>query len=399
VLLKRDHLLAQTVGAADPVEPPPEPAREELGTSRPYDPLALENWQLGQIFGFAGAGGGGVFGQVMGTASDRMHDHALVVNLAVYGRLDLLDGMVLYVDQSSRIGKGIGAFESIEFRNDRSFRSQGVSFTSLDRFFGLTGLLRLPFSTYEYVEAEAAAGGVGYFLQPGDRSVLAGLGNGAGGNLAGDWESRNGGLRAQGQLSLRYGLDTLRYHPAVGPLGGSSLLAETSFTGQPQSRQTFGAVRLDAAHYFPIVGAFNVGARVGVGTSYGGSLRQQFYLSSFDTMRGVPFGDIDWLLGEHFAYGTVEARVPLTGVVRVVFLPAIVGVAGVDVGAVGDSWGALVDKRVLDAAVGLNFVFGPLVFRVHFAHPIPTAAHPERAGIAALPSSWVTNLSLNWLYL
>jgi hypothetical protein len=59
---------------------------------------------------------------------------------------------------------------------------------------------------------------------------------------------------------------------------------------------------------------------------------------------------------------------------------------------VGDELDELWDRRVLDVALGANFVLGPLVLRLHFARALDTGAP-----LPVTPNPWVTNFSLSWL--
>jgi hypothetical protein len=168
---------------------------------------------------------------------------------------------------------------------------------------------------------------------------------------------------------------------------------------QPFDRERFGHLRLDAERYVAIpiraVSGANFGVRGAAGLSAGGDYQRNFFLSSFDTLRGVQFNDANWLLGSHFAYATAEVQVPVDAVLRTAVLSSIEGVAGIDVGGVSTSVAGLWDERVLDVAVGANMILGPLVFRVHFARPLdvgaplPTGSRPQ----------WVPNLSMRWLSL
>ena len=131
-----------------------------------------------------------------------------------------------------------------------------------------------------------------------------------------------------------------------------------------------------------------------LGWSFGGPLARQFYLSSFDTLRGVPYGNQDFLLGRHFLFSTAELQVPLNGVIRVLILNDIEAVAGIDFGGVGQSWEQLWAHRVLSPVVGGNFALGPLILRLHFAKPIDIGAP---AGLPSNNGEWVTNFSIRIL--
>ena len=82
---------------------------------------------------------------------------------------------------------------------------------------------------------------------------------------------------------------------------------------------------------------------------------------------------------------------PLDVLVRLAVASGIEGVAEIDFGAVADDTSELWDPRVLDA-VGADFILGPLVLRLHFAHAIDIGA---AAPVTSRP--WVTNFSISWL--
>jgi len=388
---------------ADEAPPPDEPrllATHSLQGATPYLSLAPQNWQLGNLMGFLGAGSGVIFGQVMATASDRLRDHYLLLNVSIYGRPELSQGSLLYINQEKWVSGGGGLFQDLQFRLDRTFGNDVRPFVAVERFFGGLVTARYPFNSFQYAEADVALGGVKRFLDTPEQRLLADpIANYAGRDLRPDWEVANHGTRPQGEVAVRLGHDTMRYNPFTGPFDGSSLLLEGTLTTQPLHGGVFGSVRLDAAHYFHLIGSANLATRVGLGTAQGGPLARQFLLQSFDTLRGVDFGTTSFLLGRAFYFSTVELQFPLTSIVRVVFLPNIEGVIGLDFGAAGDNETELIEKRVLDLALGTNFVVGPLVMRLHFARPINTSARPDKVGLTA-PSTtrWVTNFSINWLY-
>ncbi|RMG16247.1 MAG: tolB protein precursor protein [Deltaproteobacteria bacterium] len=398
---KAKLLTLEAPPASSPAEPRRLPRRPLRGAVA-YDAFTPRNWELGTLFGFFGAGGSGVFGQLIASASDRLRNHVLVTNLYVLGSFDLTDGYAVYVNQEGRLTWGSGLFQSLLFRIDKTFPPAAGQFTSIERFFGALGSVRYPLDTYRYLQADLQLGGVGYSLSPETRLYLASPNrNLAGRSLLEYWEAENAGLRLQIEGSAKFGYDTIRYHRATGPLAGSSLLLELTAGTQPFEAEVFGSARLDAESYFPLLGRTNFFVRGGAGTAFGGRFSRQFYLSSFDTLRGVPFGDTDFLLGDHFFYATAELQFPLNAIIRLVLFTDIEGVLAIDFGGVGDDLEMLWEKRVLDLVLGVNFGFGPLVFRLHFAKPIATGADPRRFGTrTALPNDgdWVTNFSLGWIY-
>ncbi len=373
----------------------PEPlARAALDAASPYRAKDLDNWRPGSMFGLLGIGGGAVVGQLYASASDLMRDHVLVLNLTIWGSMDLTDGTLLYINQKHRLGYGVGAFHALSYRFDRTLATPDdlYLYTAYERFYGGLGLLRVPMSRFRYLSASLALGGVSRTATTSLREGLVAAG------ALDAWQREHARAVPQAEVSVSFGHDTVRYHPLTGPLDGGSLLLQLTGGAQPERAATFGEARLDVARYIALGGSANLALRAGVGGSLGGELAREFFLSGFDTLRGVGFNDTDYLLGRYFYFGTTELQLPLSSIVRVIFLPNIEAVFGVDFGGVANDTAVLWDKRVLDFVLGANFVIGPIVLRLHFAKPVDTGARPERAGIARpLGQDWVTNLSLNWL--
>ncbi|MFY1831062.1 tolB protein precursor protein [Myxococcus fulvus] len=389
-VLRPPRMLALDV----PPEPPPEPpnplAVRPLTDATPYRPFARQNLEFGPIFGFAGAGGGGFVGQLFAAASDRMRDHQFILTLAVYGSFDLTDGYMLYINDERRTTWGGGLFQSLRFRVDQTFDDLPVFFTSAERYFGALGSLRYPLSTFLFIQGDLSVGGTKYFLDDDTEFRLFFPDrNEANRELLSLWNQRNGSIRFQTELSGQIGYDSLKYHYATGPLSGSSALLETTVGVQPFDSEAYGNVRIDAERYFPIYGRTHLFLRGGAGTTLGGRYARSYFLSSFDTLRGVNFGDERWLLGRNFVYSTLELQLPLNDIIRVAFLSDLEAVAGVDVGGVGNSSRDLWDHRVLNAAIGFNVSLGPLLMRLHFARPLDINAAAGKPD-----SGWVTNFSL-----
>jgi hypothetical protein len=231
------------------------------------------------------------------------------------------------------------------------------------------------------VQGDLAAGAVSYFLSPLDRFFLATPEySGADHDLLADWNTLNKGPRPQTEATVRFGYDTLRYHPLSGPLDGTTVLLEGTGGVQPLNGQTYASLRLDAAHYIPIEGRIHLMLRGGAGLSAGGRYATNFQLSSFDTVRGVPFssGSLrQWLFGRDYFFSTAELKVPLNAFIRLILFSDIEAIAGVDFGGTSNDPGLLLKKRVLDYALGVNFSLGPLQFRLHFAKPVGIGAKPS----------------------
>ncbi len=394
-VLRPPRMLAVDVPAETLAAEPATPmAVRSLTDAQNYRPFTRQNLEFGPIFGFAGAGGGGFVGQLFAAASDRMRDHQFLLTLAVYGSFDLTDGYLLYINDESRTTWGGGLFQSLRFRVDRTFEDdEGGSntfFTSGERYFGVLGSLRYPLSTFFYLQGDLSLGGTKYFLDdPTEFYLFFPERNEANRELLSAWNARNRAIRFQTEVSGQVGYDSLKYHYATGPLAGSSALLETTVGVQPFDNEAYSNIRLDAERYFPIFGRTHVFLRGGAGTTLGGRYARSYFLSSFDTLRGVNFGDERWLLGRHFLYSTMELQLPLNDIVRVAFLSDLEAVAGIDFGGVGENLRDLREHRVLDAAVGFNIALGPLLMRLHFAKPIDIGAEAGKPD-----PGWVTNFSL-----
>lgn len=195
-----------------------------------------------------------------------------------------------------------------------------------------------------------------------------------------------------GCSSLSLGYSTLRYHRATGPLDGTSALLETSLSVQPFDDYVYALLQSDLERYFQLIGRVNFFVRGGVGTTVGGKEARQYQLYSFDTLRGAPFQDTDFLLGRNYMFSTAELQFPLNFILAFALISDIEGVVAFDFGGVNDDLGNLFDNRILNFVWGFNFGLGPLVLRLHFAKPIDIGAPMPNGG------DWNTNFSLGWLY-
>jgi hypothetical protein len=366
-----------------------------LPEGEPYRSLALRNWELGGIFGFLGGSSLGIFGRVFAVANDRLRNNSLLFDISILGDFERTNGTLLFINQEHRTTWGFGIFQSFRFRLDRTIPNLGEPFESYERYYGLLGLARHPFNRFVHVQAELSLGRIHYFTSPAGRLYLALPEENGAGDFLEEWE-RTHRPRLQTEATVQLGYDTLRRHPLVGPIAGSSLLLETSAIYHPQQGALFANLRADGEHHFHIDGRSQFLVRAGAGNSLGGRFARQFFLSSFDTLRAVPFGNFDWLLGDSYFYSTAELRVPLTAILRFVLFSDIEAVAGLDFGGVSDSLSRILQRRVLDYVFGANFYLGPLIFRLHFAHPIDIGLK-DGEGRPLYPSGhsgWVTNFSL-----
>lgn len=366
-----------------------------LEESQPYKPLALRNWRLNNGFGILGITSEGFFGQLYASAGDRLRNHQLLLELIAFGSFDRTDGALTYINQENRVIWGLSLFQDFRYRVDETFQESQPDlnrFISFERFYGGRGLFRYPFSRFFYAQLALAAGGTTYFLGDDTRKDLENATPPDDRALDTQWDNINNSPRFQTEGEFSLGLDTIHYERATGPVSGYSLLGSVTGDYQPFEDTAFGSVRLDGEFYVPIYERINLFFRAGGGDSFGDRLARQFFLSSFYTLRGVPFGDTDFLLGENFFFSTLEFQFPINFLIRIPFID-LEGIAGVDFGGVGDSYPGLWDNRVLNAAFGVNFGFGPIVFRLHFAKPFDIGVTVPNDG------KWVPNLSLGWRYL
>ncbi|XXF76054.1 tolB protein precursor protein [Myxococcaceae bacterium GXIMD 01537] len=386
--LRPEKMLALPVESEAVPEAAPPMAARKLEDATPYEPFAWKNLELGPIMGFAGAGGGAFVGQVYAAASDKLKNHALLLSLAVYGSFDLTDGYLIYLNQEKRTTWGGGLFQSLRFRVDETFPDSPFLFSSGERFFGAMGSARYPLNTYFYLQGDLSIGGTSYFLDDMTEFILY---TDATGDLYTAWNRANRGVRFQTETSVQVGYNTLHYHYLTGPLAGSSAMLEATVDVQPFHSEVFGNVRLDGEHYIPIYGRANLALRGGTGTTFGGRFARSYFLYSFDTLRGVNFGDETWLLGRNFFFSTAEVQLPLNDIIRVAFLSDVEAIIGMDFGGVGNTASMMWDKRVLNFVVGGNVLLGPLLLRLHFARPIGVGSPFGKPD-----PDWVTNFSLGF---
>jgi hypothetical protein len=398
------RLLHEPLSTLSDAGAPAPPRTMELDSAKAYSPLRLKNWELGAIFLMAGVSSrGSIFGQVLAGANDKLRDHGLILSAAMYGDVQLIASSLTYVNEQRRLIWGGGLFNDIRSRIDRSFQtSDDLIFASWERYFGGEILARYPFSRFAFLQGEVSAGGTHYFLLSDTRDALANPAPDSGGSdLYAPWRARNAGLRFQSEASLAVGYNTIGMQRSTGPIRGSSFLLSTNFGVQPFHDMVYDQLRLDAEHYFRIFGPVNLFVRTGVGATFGSQRAPQYYLSSFHTLRGVPFGDIDYLLGRQFVYATTEVQFPIFEFSAFPLID-LEGILGVDAGAVADDYDAqgrrrplqqLWNRRLLDFVFGVNFGFGPIIIMVHFGLPIDIGPiTPPNNGHLTF------NLSLNWRY-
>jgi outer membrane protein assembly factor BamA len=205
------------------------------------------------------------------------------------------------------------------------------------------------------------------------------------------WQQRNDGLRFRTETAFSLGYSTIGMHRATGPIRGSVVILTHAFGNEPFDDLAYQQSRLDAEHYIRVYGATNLLLRGAAGTTMGDQRAPQFFLSSFHTLRGVPFGDTSFLLGRDFFYSTLELQFPIVTLAEFPLID-LEGVFGADFGGVGDGLPNLWDRRVLDLVFGVNVGFAPIVVRLHFAQPIGIGAPLPNDGDLTF------NFSLAWRY-
>jgi hypothetical protein len=377
-----ETIASPSVAAAPPEELP----RGSVEGSVPYAPLAARNWRVESAFGLLGIAGNELYGSLYVPASDLLRNHSLVIAVTAWGNIALTEANLLYADQSGRSTWALGAFQTPRYRYDQSLADQNLVITSYERFFGGLVGLRHPLDRFLYAQGDLRVGGTDYFLYGDSADIVAAAG------LLDLWGERNVENRFQTEATARLGYDTIRYDPFTGPIAGRSLLLQTTLGAQPFDDVVYGTARIDASQYLPIIGSANLFLRGSAGASLPGDYASWFYLYSFETLRGVPFGNPTFLLGRHFLYGTAELQVPLDPILNFFLASNIEGIAALDAGSVSDKLADVVDHPVLDGVLGANFIFGPLEIKLHFAYPFDLGKAPRPA------DGWVTNLSFGWLY-
>ncbi|MFP4597682.1 MAG: tolB protein precursor protein [Persicimonas sp.] len=365
-----------------------------LDEAERYDVWETESWDIGTVFGIVGASSQGVAGQGYATAYDKLRDHTLILNLLATGSWESIDGSLFYINQEDRVVWGGGLFQDVGYRLDRTFEDDPDTnrFISSERFFGATGTVRYPFDRFSFIQGSLAAGGLDFFVFDGTEECLRDPSCIGREGAFEQWEQTNEDVRFQLEPSASVGHNTIRYHPQTGPFMGHSMLLSGTYDWQPFRQRGYATTRLDAEKYWSLWGRTNFFLRGGAGYTFGDRFARSFFLSSFDTVRGVPWGDFDYLLGRSFAFTTAELQFPLNFLVRVPFID-LEGIVGTDFGAAGDDFIEVWDRRVLNAVAGVNFGLGPFVFRLHFAKPYDIGAIRTPRG-----GDWNTNFSLTWRY-
>lgn len=374
--------------SSSPKEPAPFPSEAIPEEVPKYRPLALRNWRLQN--GAAAVGTANV-GQGVLLFGDSLGDRSLLLQLSVFGSFELTDGIALFIDRSKRSLYGFGPFHTFTQRRDPKAPGFLGEAIYLQREFGLTGVWSYPFGAFSRMEARGVLQGVSRqfsYLLDADRFIAPYINLGE----LRTWRDERGGMDMEGLLSLRYGYDTTRYRFPGGAYGGGSFLFELGTGVLPFQRSgdrwhQFAA--LDSQYHFRLLGS-SFHFRLAGGWAGGSVFGRQFFLSSFDNLRGYHPSDTR-LLGSAYAVANADWHLPLDALIRLAFLSHVAAVAGVDVGAVGESFSQVIERRSLAGVLGLNLGFGAFELRVHFARPFDIGGDVPSDG-------WVPNVSLRYLY-
>lgn len=318
--------------------------------------------------------------------SDLLRDKLVAVQLAVYGDIDFTDGSVVYMDRSRRLNWLAGVFHTFQPKRDRTFAEPAFPNDPdfyLERTFGAVGGISWPFSRFQRVDFTGTVEGV-------DRTRFTDKR----GTREAEFQRLTGGSEPQLTAAVSYGYDTLRYHPWVGPIAGTSLVGTLGGGMLPQrfdeDTALHGFAEADLQHYFYLGGRTTVWTRAAAGVGFGSRFSRQFYLSSVDNLRGFHWAD-ERLLGTKYYVANAELSFPLDWLIRVALFEGLRAVGGVDFGGVTDQADQLWNVRSLDLLVGTDFLAGPLALRLLFGYPIQIGP--------VLPSDgWVTNFALRLRY-
>jgi hypothetical protein len=355
-----------------------------------YNASKVENWEFGSTLVLLGGSARGIAGQAVTSVHDKLRNHIVGLNASFYGSWTLFDGQLTYINQERRVIWAAGPFQDIGFQSNIS--SDGtLRYSSYESFAGLMGGVRYPFSRFYYAQSNLALGWLRPFLTPTLETYLGEQGTPSGSTVLEEWRGANPGTRFQTELSLALGYNSLRYNAATGPISGGTALLEGIFDYLPQSGEGYTRARLDLERFFSISGAANFQLRGGTGTSFNYQTAREFFLASQYTLRPIPLGDEEYLMGRHFFYTTAEFQFPLSALLRLyIFEPE--GVLGFDFGGVGQNGSDLWQRRVLGFVTGVNFTFFPFVLKLHFSKPISIGPKPPNNG------DWVTHFALSYLY-
>ena len=400
--------------AGPPLAIPEEPVPKD---SPGYRSTSLSSWKAESGFLMAGGGAGFFGGRAAVLFADMLRDQLLYLDVAVVGSLDYTQGLVLYANRSGRTTWALALSHYVQLQVD----ALDPTLTFYQRQFGLSGELRLPLNRYQRFDLGLMLGGINRFCLTDNLyylPVCAGLqplGHPAYPSDA-DWYGTNGGFTPALTPSVRYGFDNVRFDPFTGPIDGLSLLLELGGSWLPTRSAVNGFVKGDFSTWFRIVGRANLMLRLAGGASFapndvGLAWAQMWWISAPDNLRGFYPLDLDFLVGRHYYVANAELQFPLEWLIRMLFFDYLEGVLALDFGGVFNQWNTTVDplthtilpggwgawgSRTLTGVLGVNALFGPLLFRVHFGHPFDIGGEVTPA--LYYHRAWVTNVTLRFLF-
>jgi hypothetical protein len=371
----------------DPPKAAPDPPNEPIPENAPaYDPYTLNSWRLEN--GTAALGSSS-FGQGALLFGDMLSDRNLLVQVGLYGSLQLTNALLFYFDKSGRQQYGVGIFHNFVERRDISPPSPLTDALFLQREFGAQGIWGYPFSSFARVQAHAAIEGVQRsFLYPINPS--GSISNEVPLDAVRTWNSTTSGYDLQAEASVVIGLDDTRYAFPIGAIGGGSLLVELGGGYLPLRGAPYGWTSFDAQYHWKILSLAVFHLRLSGGDAGGTALGHQFWLSSYDSLRIYQAFDVR-LIGSAFLVSNLNLDIPLDGLIRVAFLSTIKGVVGIDIGSVAPQANDLWASRTMCWVLGADLGLGPFELRVQFANAIDLGNGVPNRG-------WVPNISLQYAY-
>jgi hypothetical protein len=314
---------------------------------------------------------------VLGQAlfSDLLKNHLLSIQLLVFGDLNRINGDAFYINTSGRTVYGLGLIARTGLQLERDFAETGRSFL-LQRFGG-AAMLEYPFGRYIRVEGA---------LSP---QVLRSL----------DFVDplRSFAVRHRGSYPAlqgggRFALDTLRLAP-IGPYDGVGLLVTAEATTPFGGPETFGMATSELLLYKNLLPGhtrlFAYG-RIGLGTTFGGTFRENFFLPAAFNLRALRGTTVEQV-GQHYYLGQFELNFPLAP--RLFDFLYLQGLAGMDLGRVAFDLSDTLRPPRAAAVLGANFILGPLALRLHFARPFAIGGEtPPFQG-------WITHFTIGTPFL
>jgi hypothetical protein len=408
-------------GPAEEEGPPPGPPlpipTDPIPTEVPaYDYTRLSSWKAEGGFIGAAAAPGAYGGRAAVLFADMLRDRLLLVDLSIVNNIDYSQGLLLYQDRSGRRPWALGASHFVTPQYDRL----DTSLSYYQREFGVTGALLFPLDRYQRVELELSLGGIRRNCLTDESGLVLVACQGLQGphppyyQTTAEWLALNGGLNGLVAPTVRYGYDDVRLDRYTGPVDGRSLLLEVGALWVPNRGALSGFARTDLSWWIRLVDRANLMLRFAAGSSFaaddkGRAWSRSWWVSAPDNLRGFYPLDLAWLVGSNYWVANAELQVPLDWLVNLLIFDSVEGVAALDFGGVFNRWdtrrnpvtGQMLepgawDARTLTGVLGVNLIFGPLLFRLHFGHPFDVGGQPTPALVTH--TSWVTNFTMRWFF-